>query len=111
MRKKTHLLHHPIRLGFVALVDCAPLIMAQELGLFEKYDVEVELHREVGGATIRDKVIHGELDAAANADWVIESLLSAGLVPDPSVLPRNGAQDWFRADLHRQALTLNSTTT
>jgi ABC-type nitrate/sulfonate/bicarbonate transport system substrate-binding protein len=53
-----------VRLGFVALADCAPFVMAQELGLFGKYAVEVELHREVGWATIRDKIIYGELDAA-----------------------------------------------
>jgi ABC-type nitrate/sulfonate/bicarbonate transport system substrate-binding protein len=38
--------------------------MAQELGLFEKYGVKVVLSRELGWATIRDKVIYGELEAA-----------------------------------------------
>jgi len=38
--------------------------MAHELGLFGKYGLEVELRREVGWASIRDKVIYGELDAA-----------------------------------------------
>ncbi len=81
MRKKTHPLHRPIRLGFVALVDSAPLIMAQELGLFEKYDVEVELHREVGWATIRDKVIYGELEAAhAPAGLVVSASCGLGSI-------------------------------
>jgi ABC-type nitrate/sulfonate/bicarbonate transport system substrate-binding protein len=53
-----------LRLGFVALCDCAPVVMAEELGLFSKYGIAVKLHREVGWATIRDKVIYGELDAA-----------------------------------------------
>src|SRR5436305_1887532 len=53
-----------LRLGFVPLTDCAPLIMAQELGLFRKYGLLVALHRELGWATIRDKIIYGELDAA-----------------------------------------------
>src|SRR6266513_2229453 len=56
--------HAPLRLGFVPLTDCAPLVMAAELGLFRKYGLEVVLSRELGWATIRDKVIHGELDAA-----------------------------------------------
>ena len=60
-RKKTS---RSLRLGFVALVDCAPLVMAAELGLYAKHGLEVELHREVGWATIRDKIIYGELDAA-----------------------------------------------
>src|SRR5437016_13629376 len=53
-----------LRIGFVPLTDCAPLIMAQELGLFRKYGLRVALHRELGWATIRDKIIFGELDAA-----------------------------------------------
>jgi ABC-type nitrate/sulfonate/bicarbonate transport system substrate-binding protein len=53
-----------LRLGFVPLSDCAPIVMAHELGLFRKYDLRVRLSREVGWATIRDKIAYGELDAA-----------------------------------------------
>jgi two-component system, oxyanion-binding sensor len=53
-----------LRVGFVPLTDCAPLIMARELGLYRKYGLNVALSRELGWATIRDKVIYGELDAA-----------------------------------------------
>ena len=53
-----------MRVGFVPLTDCAPIVMARELGLFEKYGLNVVLSRELGWATIRDKVIYGELDAA-----------------------------------------------
>ena len=53
-----------IRVGFVPLTDCAPLVMAKELGLYKKYGLQVELSRELGWATIRDKVVHRELDAA-----------------------------------------------
>src|SRR6476469_7881090 len=54
----------PLRLGFVPLIDCAPLVMAHELGLFSKYGLNVTLQRQLGWATVRDKLIHGELDAA-----------------------------------------------
>jgi len=54
-----------LRVGFVPLTDCAPLVMAHELGLFRKYGLNVALSRELGWATIRDKVIHGELEAAS----------------------------------------------
>jgi len=64
VRKIHHSKRRPLRLGYVALSDCAPLAMARSLGLFEKYSLPVELSREVGWATIRDKVISGELDAA-----------------------------------------------
>ena len=46
-----------IRIGFVALTDCAPIVMARELDLFSKYGINVELSREVGWATVRDKII------------------------------------------------------
>jgi len=64
MRKKNHARHRPLRLGFVALADCAPIVMAFELGLFAKSGLEIELRREVGWATVRDKIVYGELDAA-----------------------------------------------
>ncbi|MEM1114715.1 MAG: CmpA/NrtA family ABC transporter substrate-binding protein [Pseudomonadota bacterium] len=51
-------------LGYIRLSDSAPLVMAQELGLFEKYGLEVHLHREVSWANLRDKVVVGSLDAA-----------------------------------------------
>lgn len=53
-----------IRLGFVPLSDCAPLAVARETGLFERYGVDVELVRLPGWATVRDMMFFGELDAA-----------------------------------------------
>lgn len=53
-----------LRIGFVPLVDCAPLVVAQEMGFFEAEGIKVELLREPGWATIRDKIVYGELEAA-----------------------------------------------
>ncbi|MBY0479909.1 MAG: ABC transporter substrate-binding protein [Chitinophagaceae bacterium] len=53
-----------IRLGFIPLTDCAPLVAAKELGLFAKYGVDVELSKEASWANIRDKILNGELDGA-----------------------------------------------
>lgn len=53
-----------LKLGFVPMSDCAPLVVAQELGLFSRRGLNVELCREPGWATIREKIYHGELDAA-----------------------------------------------
>jgi ABC-type nitrate/sulfonate/bicarbonate transport system substrate-binding protein len=70
------------RLGFVPLTDCAPLVMAQELGLFKKFGLRVELSRELGWATIRDKIIHHELDAAhALAAMPVAATLGLGSIP------------------------------
>ncbi|MDF1823362.1 MAG: CmpA/NrtA family ABC transporter substrate-binding protein [Verrucomicrobiales bacterium] len=52
-----------IRLGFVPLVDCASIAVAYETGLFQKRGLNVELMREPGWATIRDKMAYGELEA------------------------------------------------
>src|SRR5258708_38094316 len=81
MSKNTPTRPRPLRLGFVALSDSAPIIMAKELGLYAKYGLAVELHREVGWATIRDKVIYGELDAAhAPAGLVVAASCGLGSV-------------------------------
>jgi ABC-type nitrate/sulfonate/bicarbonate transport system substrate-binding protein len=72
----------PLRVGFVPLTDCAPLMMAQELGLFKKYGLRVALSRELGWATIRDKIVHRELDAAhALAAMPVAATLGLGSIP------------------------------
>jgi nitrate/nitrite transport system substrate-binding protein len=53
-----------IKLGFIPLTDCAPLVVAKELGLFAKNGVDVELSKEASWAVIRDKILNGELDGA-----------------------------------------------
>jgi len=53
-----------IKLGFIPLTDCAPLVVAKELGLFAKYGVDVELSKEASWAVVRDKILNGELDGA-----------------------------------------------
>ena len=71
--------HQAIRIGFVGLTDCAPLVMARELGLFERHGLDVELSRELGWATVRAKVTHGELDAAhAPAGMLVAAVAGLG---------------------------------
>ncbi|WPJ96348.1 CmpA/NrtA family ABC transporter substrate-binding protein [Coraliomargarita algicola] len=53
-----------IKLGYVRLLDAAPLVVADSLGMFREAGLDVELSREVGWATIRDKLAFGELDVA-----------------------------------------------
>jgi len=53
-----------LRVGFLALTDAAPFAVAEERGLFAKHGVRVQLSREVGWATMREKIVYGELDAA-----------------------------------------------
>ena len=53
-----------LRLGFIPLVDCAPLVVASEMGFFADQGLSVTLSREVSWANIRDKVAVGALDGA-----------------------------------------------
>ncbi len=54
----------PIKIGFIALTDCASVVMADKLGLFKKYGLDVTITKEASWANIRDKLITGELQAA-----------------------------------------------
>ena len=54
----------PIKLGFIPLTDCAPLVAAKELGLFQKYGVDVQLSKEASWANVRDKILNGALAGA-----------------------------------------------
>src|SRR5437899_11236735 len=91
-----------IRIGFVPLCDCAPVVMAYELGLFAAHGLRVELSREVGWATIRDKVVLRELEAA-HAPAAMALGISLGLgsfrIPRLTALVLN---------LHGNAMTLSN---
>lgn len=53
-----------MRLGFVPLTDCAPLVIARERGLFRDEGLDVVLSREPSWANVRDKLAVGALDGA-----------------------------------------------
>jgi nitrate/nitrite transport system substrate-binding protein len=52
------------KFGFIPLTDCASLVMAKELGYFDKYGVNVEISKEASWANVRDKILTGELSGA-----------------------------------------------
>lgn len=84
-----------IHLGFIALSDAAPVLVAQEHGLFARRGLDVVLHREVGWATLRDKVIYGDLDVASGlAGMLVATQLGLGCpasdVMTACVLSENG---------------------
>jgi len=52
-----------LKIGFIALTDSAPLIIAKEKGFFKKYGLDVHVAKEGGGwPGIQQKVISGEYD-------------------------------------------------
>jgi len=83
-----HIVRHErkLRIGFVPLVDCAPFVVAYELKIFAKYGLDVKLHRELGWAAVRDKIIYGKLDAShAVAGMVLAATSGWGSVAAPCV--------------------------
>lgn len=90
-----------IRLGYVALVDCAPLVVAQETGIFQKHGLSVKLSRELGWASVRDRIYQDELDAAQSITGIAFAL-SLGF----SGLRRSVAVPMI-LNLHGNAITLS----
>ena len=56
--------NEPIKIGFIALTDCASVVMAQELGLFRQYGLNVEVVKQASWASTRDNLLTGEIQAA-----------------------------------------------
>lgn len=91
----------PVRIGFIPLVDCAPLLVAREMELFRKHGVQVECMCEAGWATIREKMGYGQLDAAhAVAGLALALGLGIGSPVLRVVAP-------FVFNLHGNAITLS----
>jgi NitT/TauT family transport system ATP-binding protein/nitrate/nitrite transport system substrate-binding protein len=77
-----------LKLGFIALTDCASLVVARELGLFEAEGLDVTLSREASWANIRDKVASGALDGAHMlAPMALACALGAGGAGAPMIAP------------------------
>src|SRR5256884_656306 len=49
-----------MRFGMVAVTDCAPIVMAHELGFFKKFGINSVVSKEASWAVIRDKLSLGE---------------------------------------------------
>lgn len=56
--------HPKLKVGYIPIIDCAPVILADELGAYERHGLEVEIRREVSWANVRDKLALGVLDAS-----------------------------------------------
>ena len=53
-----------INLGFMALSDCASVVVAATQGFAQPYGLTLNLKRQSSWANLRDKLVSGELDAA-----------------------------------------------
>jgi ABC-type nitrate/sulfonate/bicarbonate transport system substrate-binding protein len=74
-----------VRAGFIPLTDCAPLIVARELGFAREEELELALVRETSWATVRDRIAVRRLDVSHMlAAMPLASNL--GLTPLPATL-------------------------
>ncbi|MBA4709122.1 CmpA/NrtA family ABC transporter substrate-binding protein [Aquitalea aquatica] len=55
---------YKLKLGFVALTDCAALVAAHKLGLDRELGLQFSLQRQPSWSAVRDKLMNGQLDAA-----------------------------------------------
>src|SRR6188472_539826 len=92
-----------MRFGMIALTDCAPIVIAHELGYFKKFGINSVVSKEASWAVIRDKLSLGENHATHMLlGMPLASTMGlAGSPVKPMVIPwvlnRNG-----------QAITLNN---
>ena len=92
-----------MRFGIIALTDCAPIVMAHELGHFKKFGITSIVSKEASWAVIRDKLSLGENQATHMLIGMplASTMGLAGSPVKPMVIPwllnRNG-----------QAITLNN---
>src|SRR6188768_4169624 len=92
-----------MRFGIIALTDCAPIVMAHELGYFKKFGIDSVVSKEASWAVIRDKMNIGENQATHMLIGMplASTMGLAGSPVKPMVIPwllnRNG-----------QAITLNN---
>ena len=53
-----------LKFGFIKLTDCAPLVIAKELGYFADEGLNVEIEAQSNWKVLLDRVIDGQLDGA-----------------------------------------------
>ncbi len=53
-----------VRIGFIPLTDCASVVMAAVNKFDEKYGIKIIPTKEASWASVRDKLVNGELDMA-----------------------------------------------
>ena len=53
-----------VKIGFIPLTDCASVVIASVMKFDEKYGIKIVPSKEASWASVRDKLVNGELDAA-----------------------------------------------
>lgn len=75
---------HAVHVGFVPLIDAAPLIVARELGYFSDEGLDVCLDPQIGWGNVRDRLTYGQLHAShAPLGMVPASLTGQSFYDEP----------------------------
>ena len=53
-----------VKVGFIPLTDCSSVVMASVMEFDKKYGIKIVPTKEASWASVRDKLVNGELDAA-----------------------------------------------
>ena len=53
-----------VRIGFIPLTDCSSVVMASVMEFDKKYGIKIVPSKEASWASVRDKLVNGELDAS-----------------------------------------------
>src|SRR3954451_8907800 len=53
-----------VKVGFIPLTDCASVVMASVLELDKKYGIRITPTKEASWASVRDKLVNSDIDAA-----------------------------------------------
>ena len=53
-----------VKVGFIPLTDCASVVMASVKGFDKKHGITITPSKEASWASVRDKLVNGELDAS-----------------------------------------------
>jgi len=53
-----------VRIGFIPLTDCSSVVMASVMQFDKKYGLKIVPSKEASWASVRDKLVNGELDAS-----------------------------------------------
>jgi nitrate/nitrite transport system substrate-binding protein len=97
------------RLGFIALTDASPVIIAKERGLFAKYGMpDVEVLKQPSWAGVRDNLVLGSAGGGIDGSHILSPmpyLLTAGQATGGKPLPMNILA---RLNLNGQAISVGN---
>lgn len=100
-----------LRIGFLPIVDAALPILAREFGFAEDEGLDLSLVRDFSWATVNDRLLYGQSDAAhLLAPLAIATTLGLGRPPAPISVPfvlgLNGNAITLRPELAAQVTTI-----